>query len=92
MSGLCTKLEVPHRDDCSAMGAVRRGIWSSPWFMPLGWGDEPNKTVRRDSVGRKNPNAWQKWLVLRCNSVVDTPCPAVMLVSEDSLLRLVPHE
>jgi len=83
-----TKLEVPHRNVCSAMAAVNRGEWGSPWWMPMNYGDAPKNTVHRDAIGRKGGS--RRWIVLRCNSSVNEPCPAVMLVEEDSFYELVP--
>lgn len=68
-----------HAKNCTAVATVKRGIWSTPWYMPT-FGE---KHVYRDSIGRRtrNPNWGYRWMEFRCNS---TACPAhgVVAVSD----------
>lgn len=69
-----------HMKNCTAVAAVSRGDWSSPWYMRT-FGE---KHVYRDSIGRRtrSPNWGHRWMEFRCNS---TQCPAHGLVAVNDI-------
>ena len=74
------KILVPHEKDCAGIRHYKEGWWTTPWAY-----FEPDKD-RRDSLGRKNNGRGQCWQKVVCN---DPECPAVMIVSEDAIFRLI---
>jgi len=78
------KLFIPHRKDCAALRAVRRGDWDSPWFL-----DECPTTYKfviyADSLCRKNKGTWHRWIALRCN---ETDCPARVRIDSNEIESL----
>ena len=77
-----TKLTVKHEKNCSAVKAVERGDWDSPWFLPIGPSLRyPGRTVRRDKLFRRN-GLGERWAEMICNS---TTCPARLMVAVNDI-------
>lgn len=87
---LRTKLLIPHRSDCPALGNVRLKTWSTPWFLPHVQRNEVG-TIWRDKIGRRiGRGIGEEWLILNCNSHAGCHCPAKMIVALEDILNSVP--
>jgi hypothetical protein len=72
-----SKLLTPHRKDCSAVKAVKRGNWGTPWAFL--------ETIeKRDAIGRSKEHGYRRWWRVRCN---DVDCPGVITIDEKSILE-----
>ena len=70
MSDKTVHIDTPHREGCN-----RQLIVIDEDYLRR---HRNLKLVQqRDSLGRRNPNAWRTWLTLICN---DIECPCVVLV------------
>jgi hypothetical protein len=69
-----------HAIGCQAIKAVIDGRWRSPWWMP-------GKVINADANGVLRKRSYRQWLVAECNSI---NCDAWMIVSAESVLRVLP--
>lgn len=72
-----------HSRDCFAIKNVRNGTWPTPWAYVQPHGDY------RDSLGRARKSGGRRWIRIGCNC---QHCPALVIVDELTLLRMLPHE
>ena len=77
-----TRILQKHKKGCSAMGAVARGVWKSPWGL-----FQESKAYYGDSIGRRR--GYRRWIVAICNAV---DCPARIAVNEGDIMDELPHE
>jgi hypothetical protein len=85
-----SKVEVPHRKDCSAMRHVREGTWTNPWGVPGRFaGGRDSVFAYRDKAGGRRGSGTTVFLQVGCN---DTRCPARLLLHWNRVLADVVHE
>lgn len=76
-----SKIIEDHEPGCTALAAVERGDWSTPWFLPR------SPTVYyRDGLFRKHQDLIE-WVELGCNS---TTCNGRAVVRERDISELGP--
>jgi hypothetical protein len=74
--------EHDHEPGCSALATVKRGQWTTPWWMP-------GEVVYRAKDGRRRKHGSRRFYVVQCNA---HGCPARALVRETEICELVPPE
>jgi hypothetical protein len=77
-----TRQVAPHVANCIAVEQVATGRWNSPWFLN-------GEAVYADKRGGGRGSSY-RWLVATCNTVSSHPCPARILIREDSILDEIP--